>query len=235
MAFEKADSVSLCDRALHDIRAKILSGELKAGEWLPAEREMAERMGISRSSLHQAILELEYQGFLSIVPRKGTYVCDFRKHPTPQSLKAIMSNDSLELDKSLFDDLMDLRLWLESECARLACRNIYESTFNEMQDITEKLTEPGADVAELLFNFHYKLTQASGNSLYSMIFRGFEPLLRTSIEQHYSVRHNDIIESAAMRKQLLKHIADRDETAAAECVTEIIRQGINVLEERYVK
>ena len=233
--FEKVSPMSLCESAMQALRSKILSGELKAGEWLPAERDMAEQMGISRSSLHQAILELEYQGFVSIVPRRGTVVCDYRKYPTPQSLGALMSNDSLELDKSLFDDMMDFRLWLESECARCACRNIFSSTLEEMQQIVEELTKPGADVPDLVYSFHYKLTQASGNSLYSMVFRGFEPVLRATIEHHYSVKADDIRESARMRQVLLEHIKNRDEKAAADCVTAIIRQGINVLEERYEK
>ena len=233
--FEKLSPISLCESIMQTLRAKILAGELKAGEWLPAERDMAEQMGISRSSLHQAILELEYQGFVSIVPRRGTVVRDYRKYPTPQSLEALMSNDSLELDRSIFDDMMDFRLWLESECARCACRNIYDSTFNEMQDIVEELTEPGVDVPDLVYSFHYKLTQASGNSLYSMVFRGFEPVLRATIEHHYSVKADDIRESAAMRQKLLNYIKEKNEAAAAECVTAIIRQGITVLEERYEK
>ena len=231
--FEKVSPMSLSESAMLALRSKILSGELKAGQWLPAERDMADQMGISRSSIHQAILELDYQGFVSIVPRRGTMVCDYRKYPTPQSLSALMSNDSLELDKSLFDDMMAFRLWLESECARCACRNIYDGTFDEMQQIVYDLTKPGADVADLIYSFHYKLTQASGNSLYSMVFRGFEPVLRATIEHHYSVKAGDVTQTAQMRQQLLDHIKNKDEKAAAECVTEIIQQGISVLEERY--
>ena len=232
-SFEKMSPISLASSAMQTLRAKILAGELKAGEWLPAERDMAEQMGISRSSLHQAILELEYQGFVSIVPRRGTIICDFRKYPTPQSLEALMCNDSLELDYSIFSDMMDFRLWLESECARLACTHIYKSTFDEMQEIVSQLTKPGVDLTDLIYSFHYKLTQASGNSLYSMVFRGFEAVLRTSIEHHYSVRADDIRESAEMRKRLLELIRAGDEKGASECVCAIIKQGITVLEERY--
>lgn len=216
-----------------ELLGKILSGELRPGSYLPAEREIAEKMGVSRASVHQALVELELQGFVSIVPRHGTVVSDFRKYPTPQSLGALMSSDSLELDRSLFDDMMDTRLWLESECARRACTHIFESTLVEMQEIVRQMTEPGANLTDLIYSFHYKLTQASGNSLYAMIFRGFEPVLRKMIAHHYSVKHEDIAASAAMRQELLDHIRRKDENAAAECVCAIIRQGINVLEERY--
>ena len=232
-SFEKISPLSLAHSAMEELKAKIFSGELKAGEKLPAERDMAEQMGISRSSLHQAILELEYQGFVSIVPRRGTIVNDFRKHPTPQSLEALMDYDSLELGRELFDDMMDFRLWLETECARLACSHIYESTLNEMQEIVDSLTLPDADVADLLYSFHYKLTQASGNSLYAMVFRGFEKVLRTTMEHHYSVKAEDIRETAVMRQNLLDYIRAGDPKAASDCVRAIIKQGIEVLEERY--
>ena len=216
-----------------ELLKKILSGELKPGTHLPTERCMAEQTGVSRATVHQAIVQLEMQGFVSVVPRHGTIVNDFRKHPTPQSLEALMSSDSLGLDRSIFDDMMDTRLWLESECARRACTHIYDSTLREMEEITDSLTRPGADVGELIYRFHYRLTQASGNSLYAMIFRGFEPVLRNMIGHHYAVRSEDVPLSAAMHRQLLDHIRAGEEDAAAECVCAIIRQGINVLEERY--
>lgn len=228
---KKTDSVA--DKAAKELLSKILSGELKAGLHLPTEREMAEQMGISRASLHQALLQLELQGFVSIIPRHGTVVKDFRKQPTPQSLEALMSSDSLELDRSLFDDMMDTRLWLESECARRACTHIYNSTLSEMRELVQDMQKAEADVTDTVYRFHYRLTQASGNSLYSMIFRGFEPVLRNMIHHHYCVRAEDIKNSAAMCAKLLDYIEASNEEKAADCVCEIIRQGITVLEERY--
>lgn len=231
MNTKKNDSVAA--KAAKELLSRILSGELKAGLYLPTERDMAEQMGISRASVHQALLELELQGFVSIIPRHGTVVKDFRKQPTPQSLEALMSSDSLELDRSLFDDMMDTRLWLESECARRACTHIYDSTLSEMRKLVQDMTKSGADLSDTVYRFHYRLVQASGNSLYSMIFRGFEPVLRNMIHHHYSVRPEDIESSAAMRSELLDYIEAKDEEKAAECVCAIIRQGISVLEERY--
>lgn len=231
--FDKIDAVSLTQSAVDQLMSKILSGELKAGDHLPAERDLAERMGISRSSLHQAILQLENQGFLSVVPRKGTVVNDFRKHPTTQSLAALMSYGSIDLDHSLFEDMMDTRIWLETECARRACTNIYDSTLEDMRRTAREMTQPGADLTELIYSFHYMLTQASGNSLYTMIFRGFEPVLKSLIRQHYAVKANDIQSSSALRLRLLDAIETGDADLAQKLVREVICQGIDVLEARY--
>ena len=230
---ENEVSRSLLDTTLLAIRSRIISGELKAGDFLPPERDMAEQYGISRSSLHQAILELEYQGFVTIIPRRGTTVNDFRKYPTTQSLEALMSSDSLDINQSLFEDMMDFRLWLEQECARKACDNIYRSTYCEMLDIIDELGESGADISDLMYSFHYKLTQASGNSLYSMVWRGFEPVLKAMITHHYTVKGGDLGQSICLMKELMGYIEKKEPDLAAKCVADLITIGIDVLRKRY--
>lgn len=231
--FQKLTQPSLKDMCVQALLEKILSGGLQAGDWLPPERELAEQMGISRSSVNQAILQLSSQGFLEIVPRRGTVVRDYRKHPTPQSLAAVMTYGSTELDRDLFGNLMAFRLLIESECARLACRHIYESTFAEMSALMDRFAAGDGDPADTLYQFHYHLSQASGNIIYSMLFRAFEPLLRTLISRHYVLQSADVQSSAQMYRTLLDCIRRKDEEQAAAQVCAIINRGISVLQQRY--
>ena len=233
LAFEKINAASLTESVVQSLLGKILSGELKAGDRLPPERELAEKMGVSRSSVHLAVLELAGKGFLEIIPRRGTVVCDYRKHPTPDSLPLLMSYGSVELEQALFSDMMETRLLLETESARLACDHIYENTFREMQQLLGELKQPTADVTDSLYGFHYRLVQASGNSIYSMIFRGFEPVLRSLIALHYNVRANDLPESIQHHQALLDAICDKDPEKAARLAREIILRGISVIEPQY--
>lgn len=189
-------------------------------------------LGISRSSVNQSILELESRGFLQILPRRGTIVCDYRKHPTPQSLAALMSYGSVELDESIFSDMMAFRILIETECARLACTNIYDTTLAEMAADIDSL-ERGGDASEQLYAFHYRLTQASGNGVYSMLFRAFEPVIRALIAQHYSVRTEDVPEAVRAHRALLAALREKDEAAAVAHIRAILTQGISVLAERY--
>ncbi len=232
-SFLHIENSAIIASIVQQLTAKILSGELKAGDRLPTERELAQQFKVSRSSVHQAVLRLESQGLLSIVPRRGTVVSDYRKHPTTQSLAALMNYDSVDLDASLFCDMMDTRLWLEGECARLACTKIYASTLAEMRAAVDAMAQPDADVTDLIYRFHYMLTQASGNSIYAMIFRGFEPVMRSLIERHYSLQAMDLKESVSLRYRLLEAIERKDESAATELVRRIISQGIDVLRQRY--
>ena len=232
-AFDKVNSSSLTESVVHVLLGKILSGDLKAGDWLLPEREIAKEMGVSRSSVHLGVLELVEKGFLKTVPRRGTVVCDYRKHPTPGSLTLLMSYGSVDLEKELFSDMMETRLLLETESARLACDHIYETTFQEMQDIVKALGQADADVTDLLYGFHYRLVQASGNSIYSMIFRGFEPVLRSLIALHYNEPSADLPESIQRHQALLEAIRAKEETLAAQLAREIIAQGITAIEPQY--
>ena len=231
--FDKLIATSLVENITELLRGKILSGELQPGDRLPAERDIAEQMGVSRSSLHQAVLQLESEGFLKIEPRRGTVVADYRKYPTPQSLSALFNYGSVELDEPIFKDMMDFRLWVETECARRACTNIYASTMREMWDIANRLESENVELPKLIYRYHYLLTQASGNSIFSMLFRAFEPVLLTLIARHYSLQAVDIHEAANMHKELLERIEAKDEQKAADCVRRLLLQGVSVLERKY--
>ena len=233
MEFEKIGATSLTESIYKSLLGKILSGAWKPGDFFPAERDIAEQMGVSRSSLHHAVLQLERDGFVHVLPRRGTQVADYRKKPTAQSLSAIMAYGSEELDEPLFHDLMDIRRLVEMECARRACDNIYPGTMQEMREIADRLAGENAAVPELIYRFHYLLTQASGNSIFAMMFRAFEPVLLVLISRHYSVQAVDLKEAAAMQQELLDHIGRGDREAAADCVERLLAQGVQVLERKY--
>jgi DNA-binding FadR family transcriptional regulator len=102
-----------------------------------------------------------------------------------------------------------------------------------MQKLVEELNWEPEDPTELIYRFHYLLTAASGNSVYSMIYRGFETVLCTLIRKHYSMRSEDIRETAQLHGQLLEAIGEKDEQKAQELARRILTQGITVLQSRY--
>ena len=130
--------------------------------------------------------------------------------------------------------MMDYRIWMERECARLACTNIYDSTLLEMGTIASSLCGVEVDVVELIFRFHYLLTQASGNSIFSMIFRGFEPAVRSLTQQSFQTMGTDLKETAQLMKELVHCIEIKDEAAAETTVVRLLSHGIDQLKSRYI-
>ena len=105
MEFEKLVSPSLKDLFITHVEAMILSGELPVGQQLPPERQLAQSMGVSRAVVNSGVAELERRGFLEVRPRVGTFVTDYRRAGTLDTLKSIMTynrgrlrNEEMDVD-----------------------------------------------------------------------------------------------------------------------------------------
>jgi len=83
----------LSNKIVRDIKQRILSGTLKTGDRLPAERELAENYNVSRITVRNAISRLVYLGFLQTIPQSGTFIADFKKEASVELLVDIVSSD----------------------------------------------------------------------------------------------------------------------------------------------
>lgn len=208
-----------------EIEAQILSGRLQPGERLDAERELAVRFKLSRSSVNLGMLELERKGFVRIVPRKGAFVSDFLREATPQTLSVIMDYGSANMGESLLHDLMDMRALIECECARLACMSGRGAEDEVLPGLMAKIkTASGPELVDAICEYHYQLTKLSGNDVYAMTFKAFHGPLRGLTAEHYR--------TAAERKQSVRLHAELTEAVkagngalASELVREIIMRA----------
>ena len=211
------------------MQARILSGELKPGDRLPPERELAAQMGISRGSVNQGILDLERIGFLRVVPRKGTFVAEYVRNATPQTLSAIMSYDSALIDGALFRDLMSMRILIERECVRLACGNMTEENMRCLEELTTQIYSSCDDaLVNALYDYHRCLTRISGNAAYELVFQSFELMLRNLIRAHYENR-DELRKCLPLYEKLSSAIENRDTAKADELILNILTLASNYL------
>jgi GntR family transcriptional repressor for pyruvate dehydrogenase complex len=230
IVFRKLSNTGLKECVIRELEHKILSGELQPGLRLPPERELAAAMGISRSLVNLCILELESRGFVRIVPRQGTFVNDYKKQGTPQMLLSLMHYDSDRLDRTLFDNMMDTRLLLESECTRLAVKNATEEDLDAMREALGAMeaAEGGDGFIEGNFLFHRALTAASGNAVYAMIYNSFEHAIRYFLRLFFTSAERRR-ESAACHKALLMALRERDLERASAEIRRTLDMGISGL------
>lgn len=183
---ENEEKINRKEQFVKLMKSRILSGELRPGDRLPTERELAVELGISRSSVNQGILDLERAGFLRIAPRKGTFVADYIHDSTPDTLSAVMDFDSSSIDMALFRDYMDMRILIERECLRLACARMNPQRLMSLTSAAGKIFACEKEqLPDAIYNFHETLTEASGNAAYHMIFRSFEKIIKTMLRRHY--------------------------------------------------
>lgn len=177
MGFDKISAVSLTDLFVQQIENMILSGELSVGEQLPPARELSARMGVSRPVISAGLIELEKLGFVEIIPRKGAFVCDYRRTGTIETLIAIMRYNGGIMRKNEVASLLQVRGVLEQLCMRL----VIEKTTDEQLAAVAPLLEAIGDAAtpeaaaEAVYVFHHELAVLSGNVLLPLLYHSFKP------------------------------------------------------------
>lgn len=203
----------LRDVVFYTLRKAILKGELKPGERL-LEIQLANRMGVSRTPIREAIRKLELEGLVIMIPRRGAEVAQI----TEKSLK----------------DVLEVRRALDALCAELACDRISEEErqrlkkacdeFEEATKTKDATTIAAADVA-----LHDIIVQATGNKrLIQLINNLSEQMYRYRFEYiKEEDRHDNLVEEHRM---IYESIAAKDkERAAAAAKLHIDNQEASII------
>ena len=184
MGFDQVRQRRLSDDIVEQLEGMILEGTLKSGERLPAERALAERFGVSRPSLREAIQKLAAKGLLVSRQGSGNYVVD--------SLGSTFSDPLLHLLESNPEaqrDLLEFRQTLEASCAYYAALRATEvdrerltAAFEALQDCyaradeVSRVEEGAADA-----RFHLAIAEASHNAVLLHTIRGLFDLLKRNV------------------------------------------------------
>lgn len=151
------------DLIISQIRDLISNGDIKPGEKLPPERKLAEHLGVSRSQVRDALNKLKIYGIVKVHPQSGTVVTGIGL----VALEGLIS-DILKIEKTDFKSLVDTRILLEKEAARLAAINRTKDHIvhmsNALKQYEQKLTDGSPAVEEDLL-FHIKIAEASKNTV----------------------------------------------------------------------
>lgn len=162
--------MGLTDQAIVKIKSMIMSGELRPGDRLPREADLAARLGLSRNSLREAVKALAVVNVLDVRHGDGTYVT---------SLDAAHLLDTLSFLAELHQDesvlqFFEVRRLLEPGVAGLAAGRISPDQLSRLRCLSSALS-PGADVDELVANdlrFHRSIAEATGNVVVCKLLDG---------------------------------------------------------------
>lgn len=217
------------------MKARILSGELKPGDRLPPERELAQENGISRGSVNQGILDLERMGFLRIVPRKGTFVSEYGRKATPETLATIMTYNSPLFDRKIFTDFMDLRILIERECVALAITSLDSGKEKLLLDATDTIYSAEDDaIVDAVYEYHKCLTDISGNIAYAMVFQSFSIMIRNLIMEHYKDK-KEVEKSLPKFNILTSAVIAKDGKKADETILSLLSSASEYLADHFKK
>jgi len=229
----------LYQRVAEQLAAVINGGEYPTGARLPAERKLAERFGVSRPTVREAIIALELAGFVEVRGGSGVYVSDGNKDKLSSSA----------LDVGPFD-ILEARILFEGEAAELAAKKITEEELVEVRQalsdmVVENEGEAMCEKADE--HFHMLIARATKNDAIISVCSHLWSLRNSSpvsarilekvrqagskprIEEHHAILEaletgNGPAARAAMREHLTRVIQQLLDATEAEAVAEARRK-----------
>ncbi len=173
MSFQKITKNTNLEMIIDQIKNEIKNGELKPGEKLPPERELAKLLGVSRTSIRESIQALAFSGYLNVIHGKGAFVNDSAlKYDEISNLITNISDFSLS-------SLMEVRIMMEAEFARIAALRGNDDDIKKIKDCYEKMKNAESISSFVIedLGFHMAIAEASHNELMNCLMRIFGELL----------------------------------------------------------
>ncbi|MEI4484966.1 FCD domain-containing protein [Frigidibacter sp. MR17.14] len=180
MPFQKVDPEKLATAVQRQIERLILEGILRPGERLPPERDLADRLGVSRPSLREALSALQEDGLVETRPGAGAYVADVLGSAFSPALVRLFARH----DAALFDYL-DFRRDMEGLAAARAAEHGSDTDLSVIAAIFARMEAPGRrpaeDEARIDAEFHMAIIEAGHNVVMLHMMRSMYDLLTTGV------------------------------------------------------
>ncbi len=203
----------LRDVVFHTLRRAILKGDLKPGERL-MEVQLANRLGVSRTPIREAIRKLELEGLVTMVPRKGAEVSEI----TEKSMR----------------DVLEVRRVLEELAVKIACDKMTEEELERLGLVSKKFRDiMYCDdlqlIAETDVEFHEIIYEATGNARLIQILSNLrEQMYRYRVEYLKDYNSHGIL--ADEHDAILMALKDRDQKRVCKVAVEHIdRQESSII------
>ena len=226
---------SLKDVFIRRFEELILSGVFPIRQKLPSERELALQLGVSRPVVHEGLVDLAAKGLVTMIPRVGTMVNDYRQEGSLALLTSLVNYHQGDLEPELLGSLLEMRLLFEVETARLAALHRTGEQLSSLHGfIREEENIDSQDIegiSALDFAFHHLVALASGNHIY--------PLLLNSFKQCYSNLAGQFFTDPALvpevfcfHKELVGALEDKDEKMATQIMKRMLVHGAEHLSDK---
>lgn len=219
MTFKTIKKKSTLEIVIQQIKMEIKNGNLKSGERLPSERELSDQLGVSRTSIREAVKALSFSGYLKVIQGKGTYILDTaNKYNDVVDLFSELSNYSL-------DYLMETRIMLESEFARIAALNANEDEISLIENIFKEIVN-SKDLNSFFvkdLEFHLTIADATHNPIMSGLMKIITEMLYKETRKIISVSKYTRKNTIEITRKLVRAIKQRNALEAKKLMADHIR------------
>jgi len=219
---------SLKDVFIARFEELILSGKLAIGQKLPSERELALQLGVSRPVVHEGLVDLAFKGLVSIKPRVGTVVNDYRREGSLALLTSLVNYHEGSVAPALLTGTIDVRRNIETATARLAAANRTAEHLAVLTDLLrrEKEVDHGdaERISEIDFALHHAVAIATDNPVYPLLLNTFKQFY-TNLTRLFFADSEVVPVVFAFHKKLVAAIERQSETGAVRVMGQLLDHG----------
>ncbi|MFI0977945.1 FadR/GntR family transcriptional regulator [Streptomyces sp. NPDC021093] len=218
MALQAAGRKSLVDSIVEQLRDQLTDGEWSVGDRIPTEHVLAEQLGVGRNTVREAVRVLVHAGLLESRQGNGTFV---RSTADPAAvLRGMQHADVL--------DVLELRVALEAEAARLAAVRRDEDDLRALRAALAELHEQGDRAADADLAFHRGIVEATHNAAFSEVYRFFSAQVHESLVTSLGDHEMPPIDLAA-HAALVDAVESGDPAAAEQAARALLQVPIDVI------
>ena len=212
----------------------ILSGKLAIGQKLPSERELALQLGVSRPVVHEGLVDLAAKGLVTIKPRVGTVINDYRKQGSLAILSSLINYHDGAIEPKLLNSMLEMRLLFEVEAAELAALRRNGGHMVAFREILEKEKQAGVrkleKIVKLDFEFHHLIAMASGNIVYPLLINSFRQVY-TNLSRQFFTNKKNIPDVFRFHHEMVEAIEKKDSVLSAGIMRQMLDHGEKHLKE----
>jgi len=212
----------LYEQIVQQIEESVQRGTLKEGDQLPAERELAQQFGVSRTAVREAIKALHEKGLVDAFPGRGTFITSGQSNSMRQSLDRILKNGQADGASHL----AEIREILEPEIAALAAVRAEEQDLATMREAVAVMDNARQDpdaYIEADLDFHLALAEAAGNPFVLSLIDSIVGMLREQRMRTFYVNGGPE-RGQVHHKRILAAVEGRDAQAAREAMQGHLQQ-----------
>jgi GntR family transcriptional regulator, transcriptional repressor for pyruvate dehydrogenase complex len=220
--YKAVQTSRLYEQIVRQIEESVQKGTLKEGDQLPAERELAQQFGVSRTAVREAIKALHEKGLVDAFPGRGTFITSGQSNSMRQSLDRILKSGQADGAAHL----VEIREILEPEIAALAAVRADEEDLATMREAVAVMDNAGQDAdayIEADLDFHLALAEAAANPFVLSLIDSIVGLLREQRLRTFYVDGGPV-RGQVHHKRILAAVQRRDEQGAREAMQAHLRQ-----------
>jgi len=219
MSFKIIKRQSTLEVIIQQIKSQIKKSILKPGEKLPSERKLADLLGVSRASVREAIQALAFSGYLEVVQGKGTYILEIATQYDE------IVNFFSEFSGYSLDSLMEARIMLEGEFARLAALNASQEEIDIIENIFNEIAK-SKDLNSFVvkdLEFHLTIAKATHNPFMNGLMKIIGEMLYKETRKIIEISKDTRVNTIETTRNLVQAIKQRNAEQAKELMSKHIR------------